>query len=169
MAALKQIANLINPGSKKKGVGLSPSVESKISKSDRFFFQFVGTALPGTNKAARGNEIAAATALGRTGRFADIPSSGGFTILGKNAFGQQIARDNVTGQVRPVSGFIPISPAAKGLGEQKTPQSLAQAAEGRRRDRTRRGRVTSRTTKQPKPNLNVLGNESILGNQSILG
>lgn len=146
-------------------MAVSKNVSSKLTGSDLFHLKFVGTALPGTNKKQRGMDIQSSSILTKRG-FENISSAGGFTVLGKNAFGQDVARDNTTGGVATVKSFNPISPEARGIGEQKSPQSLSTASESRRK-RTRTGSGTS-TGKKSK-NKNVLGTSTILGSQSILG
>ena len=145
---------------------LPDNVASKLSTSDLFNLQFVGTALPGTSKGPRGRDIASSAALSRNKAFRNISSAGGFTILGKNAFGQDVARDNATGRVATVNSFNPISPKARALGEQPTPKSISTSGQVRRKNRPSTG---SGTSTGRKPKKDVLGTSSILGTQSILG
>ena len=131
---------------------------------------FIGTAGPGEGKKRRG-EAARAQAVVNSLDLTGIPSSGGFSILGKNAFGEDIARDNATGSVRPVSGFIPISPTARTLGEAKGGKALALQDNVRRKERDK----SRRRSKGGAPRSGVGSSgiltteETILGSQSILG
>jgi hypothetical protein len=125
--------------------------------------RFIGVgAIPGAGERSRQISGQAGKNLSREGLFANIPSSGGFTVLGRNALGQKVARDNVTGKVRPLKSLVPISPTARSIGEQGTPQEVARSADVRRKS------VRQKSTTAPKVKT-PLGGSQILGTQSILG
>ena len=141
---------------KKLGSGaLTPAEKHQVS--------LVGIATPGTNKGARALDIGATSTLSQRGRFADIPSSGGFTVLGRNILGQEVARDNTTGNVATIGGVRPVSPAARALGETKSAKATARA------NNTRRNTAEKASRKRKTSSILNLNEESILGNQSILG
>lgn len=150
-----------NPLTEERKKKIGPT--GKLTSQELSLLQFVGTATPGTGKGARAIDALATSTLSQPGRFADIPSSGGFTVLGKNALGQDIARDNATGQVRPVSAFGSISPEARAIGETGTPREIS-AKNNQRRPRTERTPDILAPKKK-----NVLGTQGVLGAQSILG
>ena len=131
---------------------------------------FIGTAKPGEGARRRGEAARAQAAIQNTD-LTHIPSSGGFSILGKNAFGEDIARDNTTGYVRPVSAFNPISPAARALGETRGGKALALQDNMRRkeRDKSRRRSKGGAPRSGGGSSGTLTTEETILGSQSILG
>ena len=138
----------------------------KLTKQEIALVGQVGFDIPGSNQHRRELASNARSILSQPGRFADIPSSGGFTILGLNVFGEDVARDNTTGQVGTVSSLTPVSPTARAIGKSKTPAALARKGDPRRSRGERTGTRAGKS--QPKQSAK-LGAETILGSQSILG
>lgn len=133
------------------------NTELNKNKFNIGLLQFVGTALPGTNKETRSRDIVASSTLTANTALSEfVSSAGGFTVLGQNAFGQDVARDNITGAVKTVDAFNPISPAAKALGKSPTAKEAVKKSEPRRKKSSTGGGKK-------------LGTSSILGSQSILG
>jgi hypothetical protein len=136
-----------------------------------------GTAVAGTNKHARTADVEASrviNSLNSTGFFAERPSTGGFTVLGKNALGVDIVRDNTNNTIRTGAsdgGKVGLAtPVAKTLGKTKTPQVLAKQGNSRRKDRGERATtVRQQGVTAKKTQKSILGTQDILGAQSILG
>ena len=131
----------------------------------------IGSSTPGTNKHVRTNEHAAVVALSKLD-FTSIPSSGGFSLLGKNVFGQDVARDNTTGAIGTTTGSVrPISATARSLGKSKDANSLAKEDNNRRKEKDKVRKKSTKSTGTTKRSTKTALNDedSILGNKSILG
>ncbi len=157
--------------------GTSKKGGRKLTGEEKHLLQFVGSAKPGSSKKARGPHIVSGQVLSQKGRFADIPSSGGFTRLGTNMFGESVVRSNITGKVGLESGFASIDASSRALGAAKGGKELS--AE----DNTRRGPAEKSGQRAPRPGAgtdaapeatkkkkkSLLGTEDTLGTQPILG
>ena len=158
--------------------GTSEKGGRKLTGEEKHLLQFVGSAKPGSSKKARGPHIVSGQVLSQKGRFADIPSSGGFTRLGTNMFGESVVRSNITGQVGLESGFASIDAASRALGAAKGGKALSAADNERRKPAEKAQRkpqagsgteaVTPEGTRGKKKK-SLLGTEDILGTQPILG
>jgi hypothetical protein len=141
----------------------------KMRDSVKNAIALVGTARIGTDKGARFVDRNARHFLSTQGGFeSTVPSSGGFSVLGKNAFGEDVARDNITGAIGtvPAGAAFHISAASRGLGESKSPIELASTSKIRGKSRRTTSKITSTGVSK---NKNKLGSSSILGSESILG
>lgn len=157
--------------------GTSEKGGRKLTGEEKHLLQFVGSAKPGSSKKARGPHIVSGQVLSQKGRFADIPSSGGFTRLGTNMFGESVVRSNITGQVGLESGFASIDAKSRALGAAKGGKALSAEDNTRRGPAEKSGKrapspgagtdATPEATKKKKKSL--LGTEDILGTQPILG